>query len=255
MVPKRFGYGVASLFALAAGPIAKADDMAAMATPVSASAMGHMLPHPFLSHMGLPDEPGSLSVRVAAYRQGRRGEPSWTDGAFHLEAGLLNRLGLHVRTDAVMQDPRLDIMLMFAALKDREGASGVSIFAAGEVPAGAVPSGEKDVESAFGLAGRKTFGDAATFDADVHYMPTMKMFEYEAAAVGSVSGYFYPVVEFSGEYFLKQETMPASSSLYVLPAVKFKLKAGVYLGVGVQTGITETRDFDNRALLQLDSDW
>ncbi len=152
--------------ALSAAPVAGADDMAGMA------GMGDMLPHPFLSHMGIPDDPGNVSIRAAAYRQGRRGESTWTDGAFHLEAGLLPRLGVHIRSDAVMQDPRLDIMAAFAVLKDAAGESGVSIFAAGEVAAGNVPAGEKDVESAVGVSARKTLG-AATLDGMPASVPSV----------------------------------------------------------------------------------
>ena len=228
-----------------------ADDMPGMGT----APMGDMLPHPFLSHMGVPDEPGSVSIRAAVYRQGRRGENAWTDGAFHLEAGLLPRLGIHFRSDAVMQDPRLDVMAMFAVLRDADDSSGVSVFAAGEVAVGNVPAGERDVESAFGLSGRKSFAGALTADADAHYMPTMKMFEYEAAAVASVHDYFYPAAEFSGEYMLSQEGMPATNSSYALAGVKFKLKDAVYFGVAYQFGVTTEREFDHRALLQLDTDW
>ncbi len=249
----RFAYVRAftvAAFAAATG-VYGAGEMAGMDMP----GMGDMLPHPFLSHMGIPDEPGSVSIRAAVYRQGRRGENAWTDGAFHLEAGLLPRLGIHFRSDAVMQDPRLDIMAMFAVLRDEENANGVSVFAAGEVAAGTVPGGERDVESAFGLSGRKSFGSAVTADADAHYMPTMKMFEYEAAAVASVRGYFYPAAEFSGEYMLSQEGMPATNSSYGFAGIKFKLKGAVYFGVGYQFGVTAEREFDNRALLQLDTDW
>jgi len=237
--------------ALAATAAYAADEMAGMGD----AGMGDMLPHPFLSHMGIPDQPGSVSIRAAVYRQGRRGEDSWTDGAFHLEAGLLPRLGVHLRSDAVMQDPRLDVMAMFAVWRDAANANGVSAFAAGEVAAGTVPAGERDVESAFGVSGRKSFGAAVTADADFHYMPTMKMFEYEAAAVASVHDYFYPAAEFSGEYMLSQEGMPATNSSYALAGLKFRLKGAIYVGVGYQFGVTADREFDNRALLQLDTDW
>jgi len=247
----KYIYACAMVLVCAGAAAFAAEAMAGMET----AAPGDMLPHPFLSHMGVPDEPGMVSIRAAVYRQGRRGETAWTDGAFHLEAGLLPRLGIHVRSDAVMQDPRLDIMAMFAVLRDATGANGVSVFAAGEVAAGNIPPGERDVESAVGVSGQKTLGAAATLDADVHYMPTMNMFEYEAAAVATVRDYFYPVAEFSGEYMLSQEGMPAMNQSYALAGLKFKLKGAVYVGVGYQFGVTEDREFDNRALLQLDTDW
>jgi hypothetical protein len=174
---------------------------------------------------------------------------SLTDFAFHLEAGLFSRLGLHVRNDDIKQDPRTDIMLMYTFIENRAGDSGLSVFGALEVPSGAIPMGEDKVVGAFGVSGRKVFGDVAILDADVHYMPQMKMAEYEISLMLKASTGFFPVIEAGGE------TMEGATSLYVLPGLKFKLAKGKFLGVGTQIGLTSMRDFDTRVLLQLDMDW
>jgi len=209
----------------------------------------HGFPHPFLAHMGMADEPGMVSLRASGYRQYMAGNLSLTDFAFHLEAGLFSRFGLHVRNDDIRQDPRTDMMLMYTFIKDRAGDSGLSVFGALEVPSGAIPMGEDKVIGAFGVSGRKVFGDVAILDADVHYMPQMKMAEYEACLVLKASTGFYPVLEAGGE------TMEGATTLYVLPGLKFRLTKGKFLGVGTQIGLTSIRDFDTRVLLQLDMDW
>jgi hypothetical protein len=209
----------------------------------------HGFPHPFLAHMGIADMPGMVSLRASGYRQYMADNLSLTDFAFHLEAGLFSRLGLHVRNDDIKQDPRTDIMLMYTFIENRAGDSGLSVFGALEIPSGAIPMGEDKVVGAFGVSGRKVFGDIAILDADVHYMPQMKMAEYEACLVLKASTGFFPVIEAGGE------TMPGATTLYVLPGLKFKLAKGKFLGVGTQIGLTSIRDFDTRVLLQLDMDW
>ena len=209
----------------------------------------HGFPHPFLAHMGISDMPGMVSLRASGYRQYMADNLSLTDFAFHLEAGLFPRLGLHVRNDDIRQDPRTDIMLTYTFIENQSGDSGLSVFGAVEVPSGAIPMGEDKVVGAFGVSGRKVFGDMAIVDADVHYMPQMKMAEYEVSLMLKASTGFFPVIEAGGE------TMEGETSLYVLPGLKFKLAKGKFLGVGTQIGLTSMRDFDTRVLLQLDMDW
>lgn len=208
-----------------------------------------MFPHPFLVHMGISDKPGMLSMRLTGYRQGFSTESYQTDFAFHLETGLYNRLGLHVRNDAIKQEPRTDVMLMYTVLHDKKTESGISVFGAGLIPSGTIPEDEDKVVAAFGVGARKVFRDLAIFDGDVHYMPQMKMAEYEFAGVFKATQYFFPVLEIAGEI------MKDGTTLYLLPALKFKLASGKFIGMGSQIGLTSNRDFDTRALIQLDVDW
>jgi hypothetical protein len=208
-----------------------------------------MFPHPFLVHMGISDMPGMLGVRATGYRQGFSDQPFQIDFAFHLEAGLFNRLGLHVRNDAIKNDPRTDVMLMYTVLRDKTGDSGISVFGAAEIPSGAIPAGEDKVIGAFGIGVRKTIPNLAVFDGNVHYMPQMKMAEYEISMVMKATTSLFPIIELGGE--IRQ----GETTLYMLPALKFKLAPGRYVGVGTQIGLTSSRDFDTRVLLQLDMDW
>jgi hypothetical protein len=208
-----------------------------------------MFPHPFLVHMGISDKPGMLSMRLTGYRQGFSTESYQTDFAFHLETGLYNRFGLHVRNDAIKQEPRTDVMLMYTVLQDKKAESGISVFGAGLIPTGTIPEDEDKVIGTFGIGGRKVFPSLVTFDGDIHYMPQMKMAEYEISGVFKATQHFFPVLEIAGE-IMKDET-----TLYLLPALKFKLASGKFIGVGSQIGLTSNRDFDTRALIQLDMDW
>jgi len=208
-----------------------------------------MFPHPFLVHMGISDQPGMLGVRATGYRQGFSDQPLQIDFAFHLEAGLFDRFGLHVRNDAIKSDPRTDVMLMYTVLQDKTGQNGISVFGAAEIPSGAIPAGEDKVIGAFGIAARKTIPNLAVFDGNVHYMPQMKMAEYEISMVMKATTSLFPIIELGGE--IRQ----GETTLYILPALKFKLAPGRYIGVGTQIGLTSSRDFDTRMLLQLDMDW
>jgi len=211
--------------------------------------MAHGFPHPFFNHMGIPDMPGMVSARITGYRQGYSGEDSASDYGFHLEAGIYNRLGLHVRNNAIKQSSRTDVMLMYAVLQDAEAESGVSVFGGALIPSGTIPEGQDDVVGAFGVAGRKVFKDIAIFDGNVHYMPEMKMAELGFSGIFKVTDYMFPIIEVAGE-LKKDETI-----FYLLPALKFKLKPEVFLGVGSQIALTSDREFDTRALLQIDTAW
>jgi len=211
--------------------------------------MAHGFPHPFFNHMGIPDRPGMVTVRTTGYRQGYGGEESRSDYGFHLEAGLYDRVGLHVRSNAINQNPRTDVMLMYAVVQDAEAESGVSVFGGALVPSGTIPEGQDDVVGAFGVAARKVFKDFAIFDGNVHYMPEMKMVETGFSGVFKATDSFFPIIELEGE-LSKDETV-----LYLLPALKLKLKPELFLGVGSQIALTSDREFDTRALLQIDAAW
>lgn len=211
--------------------------------------MAYGFPHPFFNHMGIPDMPGMVSARITGYRQGYSGEDSTGDYGFHLEAGIYNRLGLHVRNNAIRQSSRTDVMLMYAVLQDAEAESGVSVFGGALIPSGTIPDGQDDVVGAFGVAGRKVFKDIAIFDGNVHYMPEMRMVELGLSGIFKATDSMFPIIEVAGE--LKED----ETIFYLLPALKFKLKPEIFLGVGSQIALTSDREFDTRALLQIDAAW
>ena len=207
---------------------------------------GHALPHPFLSHMGVPEGPGMVSLRMTGHRQGTRGEPSSGDVALHLEAGLMDRLGLHVHNDEITESNRTDVMLMYGLVQGGHGEGGVSLFGGGLVPSGSIPEGEEDVIGLFGVAGRVVLGETATIDGNVHYMPQMEMLEYALACVHRTTSSFFTVAELEGE------TEDGESMLHGLFGLKFPVGPGRFLGVGSQFGLTSESEFDARLMMQLD---
>ncbi len=211
--------------------------------------MAHGFPHPFFNHMGIPDMEGMVSARITGYRQGATGEESTGDYGFHLEAGIREHLGLHIRNNEIKQNPRTDVMLMYSVLQDAEGESGVSLFGGALIPSGTIPPNQDEVIGAFGISGRKVFGDSAIFDGNVHYMPEMEMIEIGLSLIYKASTSLFPVFE------VERKLGKDKTVAYLLPALKFKLKPGIFLGAGSQFPLTSDKEFDARALLQLDMAW
>ncbi len=206
-------------------------------------------PHPFFNHMGIPDMPGMVSARITAYRQGKSGEDSLEDFGFHLEAGLYERLGLHIRNNEIRESVRTDVMLMYAVVQDSETESGISIFGGALVPSGTIPEGEDSLIGAFGISGRQTYKDIAIFDANIHYMPQMEMYETGLSAIFKTSRSLFALLEIEGKITRERKMF------YLFPSLKFKLKPELFIGVGSQFSVTSDRELDNRFLVQMDMAW
>ena len=59
--------------------------------------------HPFLTHEGLPDAVGSYSTRLSSLATRIDGTTKG-DFAFHVETGLTENIGLHLRSDQFLQE-------------------------------------------------------------------------------------------------------------------------------------------------------
>jgi hypothetical protein len=201
-----------------------------------------MFVHPFLAHMGLPDHPGEVSLRLTAYKT-RYEQTSETDLAVHIEAGLLRRLGLHVRTDGILHSDYAEVMLQYALLADRELRNGLSIF--GQISIATGPVEEHEYKGLVGASFRLSLPRIVVWDGNVHYDPTEEMAEYENAFVFRANDKFYPILEVRGHISEEIE-------VYLLPAIKFRIGGHSALGVGIQTAVSEHRDYDLRALITFD---
>ena len=96
--------------ALGAQQSAPSDVMSAMRSGTAQSAMASAaeLPHPFFTHMGMPEGVGVYSLRVGGLaNQGV--DPAMgmrrSDFFFHFETGLTERIGVHVRNDQSVRHP------------------------------------------------------------------------------------------------------------------------------------------------------
>ena len=205
--------------------------------------MGDMFVHPFLTHMALPDPPGTMSLRVTAFQQ-RQDSTVDQDLGVHIEAGLLPGLGIHIRTDGIKTSPYAEVMLMYSFLHDAAYNKGLSVFGQVSIPTG---RGVKSngLKYLFGLSGRLTAPKIVVIDANMHVNLADKMAEYESSFVFKASKMLYPELELRGE-ITENET-----SLYSLIGLKFRIADEMAIGVGIQTAITTAREYDTQALITM----
>jgi len=210
---------------------------------MAGSGMADMFVHPFLAHMGLPDVPKEVSLRITGFRSRLEGMTQG-DFAVHIEAGLLRNLGLHIRADGIQHEDYSEVMLQYAVLADKKLQNGISVFGQLSIPTGQVKS--NTYKGLFGLSGRLTFLHLVVWDGNMHYDPKDKMVEHENAFVFKANEKFYPILEIRGH--ITEEMKEA----YILPAIKFRTDEHNAFGVGVQIAITDNREFDSQALLTYD---
>jgi hypothetical protein len=200
-----------------------------------------MFVHPFLTHMALPDPPGTMSLRVTGFQQ-RTDSAVVQDMVLHIEVGLLRNLGLHIRTDGIKTSPYSEVMLMYSFLHDASYSNGLSVFGQISIPTG--PGVKSNaLKYLFGFAGRFTAPKIMVVDADLHYNPADKMAEYEGSFVFKASKMLFPELELRGE--IKDH----ETSLYSLMGLKFRIAKEMAIGVGIQTAVTTVREYDTQALL------
>jgi hypothetical protein len=203
----------------------------------------HRFLHPFLVHMALPDEPGDISVRISPFQE-RLGSVTVRDVGVHIEAGLLPRLGLHVRSDAIQKGDYTELMIMYAPLQNASLSRGVSVFGQISIPTGPVESNK--YKTLFGLAARETIGEFLVINANVHVNAKENMAELESSFVFRASEKLYPVFETHSE-IAKEERH--TSGLFGL---KFKVSHHSGLGFGFQFPFTQEKEFDVQTLATVD---
>ncbi len=200
---------------------------------------GERFVHPFLAHMGMPDEPGEVSLRATAIRSQLHGDTE-SDLAFHVEAGLAKRLGLHVRSDGINHEQYSEVMLQYGLLYGPNGRYGFSVFGQISVPTGSV---ENDTyKGLFGGSYMVMPADFVVLNGNVHYNPKDDMAEYEDAFVFRQNAKFFPIFEVRGEIHTDYVTS------YILPGIKFRINPQSAFGVGAQVALTDHREYDTEAL-------
>lgn len=201
--------------------------------------MKDMFVHPFLAHMALPDHVGEVSLRLTPFQE-RMGAETSSDIAFHVEAGLIPNVGLHVRNDALKSSAYSEVMLMYSFLHDAKLSRGISVFGQISIPTGPIES--NTYKGLFGISARETIPDLVVIDANIHFNPKDKMAEYESAFVFKASEIFYPIIEIRGEIMEKETTV------YSLLGLKFKVADEIDWGVGLQLPISNVREYDTQML-------
>ncbi|MEO6540850.1 MAG: hypothetical protein ABIN74_07680 [Ferruginibacter sp.] len=203
--------------------------------------MADMFVHPFLTHMALPDPPGTMSLRATAFQQ-RSDSTVEQDLALHFEVGLIRNLGLHIRTDGIKTSPYSEVMLMYSFLHDASYSNGLSVFGQISIPTG--PGVKSNaLKYLFGFSGRLTAPKILVVDANMHINLADKMAEYEGSFVFRASKLLYPELELRG--VITQH----STSLYSLLGLKFRIADEMTIGAGIQTAVSRAREYDTQALL------
>ena len=231
----------------AAGLLSAARPATAQSTGMPAAAKEDIeLPHPFFTHMGLPEGAGVFNLRTLGLATRADGR---TDGdfAFHLETGLTRLIGLHIRNDRFLDRPRTEAMFQFAAFVSKDGMSGFAPLIEFEVPTRSGVGSRVHTLVGFTstIGGRR-----AVFNQVLHYNPREDGVDASAALVLQLSPRVFPVVEVLGEGARGAQTV-----VNLLVGLKVRLREWVHLGLAVQFPLTSAKDFSWQGAFGPDVEW
>ena len=201
----------------------------------------HAFSHPFLAHMGMPDGPGEISTRINSFQRRTDGQVVGTYG-YHIEAGMFDNLGLHLRNDGFANHPNSELMLQYALFRSDSKVSGISTIAELEYPTGATKETAKGL---LGISFAYLLIPVVAINSTIHYSPREQMTDWEIAFVTNLTDKIFPVFEANGEV-----QKSGDSTANFLAGLKFKIANGHALGVAYEVGTTANRDFDSQLLLQ-----
>jgi hypothetical protein len=193
--------------------------------------------HPFLVHMGMPDEPGEVNLRITGFGQRLDSDADSGIGA-HLEAGLWERVGLHIRNDDIKEDGT-EVMLQFAIFSNDEN-EGISLTAENQFPGS---TGEAVTKFKAGLTATKLLW-GHPLHISFHYEPTDMESEIAASLILKANERLALVVEYSAH-------SNRENASYLLEGIKFKASRFMGIGIAFQAPLSEGKDFDNRTLAQV----
>ena len=216
------------------------------ATPAATAAEEPAFPHPFFTHMGLPEGVGNFNLRTLGLATRADGRTK-ADFAFHLETGLTRVIGLHVRNDQFRENPRTEAMFQFAAFVSKDGMRGFAPIIEFEVPtkSGAGSRIQTLVGFTATLGGRR-----AVFNQVLHYNPREDGVDASAAVVFKVGGRVFPVVELLGE-----GARDAPRVVNLLGGLKVRVREWLHLGLAVQLPLTTAQEFSWQGAVGPDVEW
>lgn len=194
------------------------------------------VPHPFFTHMGLPEGVGVYSLRLLGITARADGQTKG-DFAFHFETGITQRIGLHIRNDRFRNNDKTEAMFQFTAFVSKDGMNGFAPLIEFEIP---TRSGASRISTLAGFT--SSLGSPRwAFNQVVHYDPREDMVDGSVALVLKASRYLFPVVEILGEGGKGQ-----SSAINVLGGLKLRIREGIILGVAYQLPVTVRKDFSSQ---------
>lgn len=204
------------------------------------------MPHPFYTHMGMPEGVGNFNLRLLGSVTNVDGETEG-DVGFHLETGLTRLIGLHLRNDRVLNNPHTELMVQFAALTSADGMSGIGPIVEFEFPTRA--DAGRRINTLVGFTSTLS-GRRAVFNQVLHYSPREDVVEGSAAVVFAAGRGVFPVVEVLGEGAPGEPTV-----LNLLAGVKVRVREWISLGLAVQLPVTSGREFSSQVPFGPDVEW
>lgn len=225
-----------------ARPVAAQEPM----PPPAEEAEGAEVPHPFFTHMGLPEGVGVFNLRAAGLATRAEGK---TDGdfAFHLETGLTRLIGLHIRNDRFLDVPRSEAMFQFAVITSRDGMSGFAPLIEFEVPTRS--GGGSRINTLVGFTSTLSNPEAALNQA-LHYDPREDGVDASASLVVRLTERFFPVLEVLGEGAKGERPI-----INLLSGLKVGAGEGITAGIGYQTAVTSNEGFSWQLVGELELEW
>lgn len=240
----RAGIGTAvSALILALATSARAQ-MPTAAQPTSPMT-GAELPHPFFTHMGLPEGVGNFNLRLLGLATQADGK-SDGDFAFHLETGLTQNIGLHIRNDHFRTSDNTEAMFQYTALISKDGMSGFAPVIEFEFP---THRGASRVNTLVGFI-TSLGADRWSFNQVLHYDPRDDAVDASAALVVGATRVVFPVIEVLRAGGTGQRVM-----LNVLAGVKIRLRDWLTGGVAIAVPLTTARDYVSQLALGPDLEW
>lgn len=213
--------------------------------PASAEGEAAEVPHAFFTHMGLPEGVGKFNLRLLSLATRADGR-SQGDFAFHLETGLTQKIGLHIRNDRFQRNDKSEAMFQYAAFVSKDGMSGFAPILEFEFP---TRSGASGINTLVGFT--SSLGSSRwAFNQVLHYDPREEMVEASAAIVVGASKYVFPVLEIFGE---GGKDLPGV--IGGLVGVKVRVRDWLIGGVGFRFPMTAGRDFSSQWAFGPDIEW
>lgn len=203
------------------------------------------LPHPFFTHMGMPEGVGVYSLRLAALATQMDSKTNG-DFAFHFETSLSKFVGLHIRNDRFLYNPRTEVMFQFAVIKSKDGMSGFSPIIEFEIP---TKKGESRINTLIGFSTAFVKSRFA-FNQVIHYNPREDMIDGSAALVYKAGKRVFLIAEIIGNRMSDGEVI-----INLLAGVKVKINENIALGIGYQQPITNNMDFSSQYIFSPDMEW
>jgi len=199
------------------------------------------LPMSFFTHMGIPLNAGTYSLRVAALLDQYKGLTT-ADMNFQFETGLSKTVGLFIGGEKLFDDPTLEAMVQFLVFKSRNGMSGFSPIIEFEFPLG--DEAPRHFYTLVGIAGTLSNSRLAS-NLVLHYSPIEDLVEGSASLVIKASKQIFFVSEISG--LVGNGLKPVFE---LLGGVKVKLNKNFILGFAFQFPVTVNRDYSSQYVFQ-----